>query len=151
MATVKTFLLAASCGMLLLSGGSAHAFAVSNGIAWNKLTANGITLNGLAANGITLNGITLNGNSVNGINLNTLTTTASSTTTQGMPPRERLPWHPLSLRGLWSDVPDLDLGNYIKPILNPLKWTISISETQLQLGKPKGASIMASATVGDFE
>jgi len=84
MATVKTFLVAASCGMVLLSAVSAHAYVSLNKIAANKLSSNKLA--------------------GNGINLNTLTTPASSSTTLGTSASDGLPLHVISHHGLGKPV-----------------------------------------------
>jgi hypothetical protein len=85
MAMVKTFLVTASCGMVLLGAVSAHAMRGANKIAANKIAANKIAANKIAANGI---------------NLNTFTTTIPSDNALGTHPSEGLPFHSLSQSGL---------------------------------------------------
>jgi hypothetical protein len=71
MTTVKTFLITASCGMVLLGAVSAHARDL-NGFRINGLAINGLELNGREMNGYRLNGLELNGREMNGYHLNGL-------------------------------------------------------------------------------
>ena len=97
MTTVKTFVMAASCGMLLLGAVSAHARLSANGENLNGQNLNGQNLNGLASNGQRLNGLSTNGESLNGLAPN-------ATTRQWAPlpagPHERFPFHGLSQQAL---------------------------------------------------
>jgi hypothetical protein len=92
MTTVKTFVMAASCGMLLLGAVSAHA----------RLSANGENLNGQNLNGQNLNGQRLNGLASNGQRLNGLAPNATTRQWAPLPagPHERFPCHGLSQRAL---------------------------------------------------
>jgi hypothetical protein len=91
MATMKAFLVTASCGLMLLSAVSAHAK-----LSVNKLSANRLSANKLTANGTSLNGITPNA----------LTPPVSSDTTLDTPPREGLSLYGLSQRRLGKPVFD---------------------------------------------
>ena len=53
MATAKTRMVIACCGLLLWSAVSAHAGLNPNGLNPNGLTQNGLTQNGLSLNGLT--------------------------------------------------------------------------------------------------
>ena len=61
MTALKTFLLAVSCGLVLLSAVSAHALDGTNGLSINGLGLNWITMNGLAANNLSLDAISQRG------------------------------------------------------------------------------------------
>src|SRR6266568_1546827 len=62
MATVKTFLIAASCGMILLGAVSAHAKIAANKIAANKLNMNDTSLIGTnPSEGLPFNGLSQSG------------------------------------------------------------------------------------------
>ena len=86
MATVKTFFVAASCGLVLLGAVAAQATIVSN-----KLAGNGISPNGISPNGVSPNG---------------LTTPVPSDHTLGTPLSQGLPLHSLSQSGLGKPAVD---------------------------------------------
>ena len=77
MATVKTFFVAACCGLILLGAVSAHAGIYTNGLGVNGINLNGLRMNGLALNGVWLNGVNLNGLALNGLWVNGLPTNGS--------------------------------------------------------------------------
>src|SRR5262249_18940563 len=70
MATVKTFLVAACCGLVLLGAVSAYASLNENGMSLNGMSLNGLSMNGLSINGLSINGLNFNGLSINGLNFN---------------------------------------------------------------------------------
>jgi hypothetical protein len=96
MATMKAFLVTASCGLMLLSAVSAHA----------KLSVNKLSANRLASNRLSANKLTANGTSLNGITPNALTPPVSSDTTLDTPPSEGLSLYGLSQRRLGKPVFD---------------------------------------------
>jgi hypothetical protein len=115
MATVKTSLIAASCGMILFGAISAHALSGVNGLAMNKLAANKLASNKLAsnklaanklasnklaANKLASNKLAANKLAANGINPNTLTTTVPSDNIIGMHPSDGFFFRSLSQNGL---------------------------------------------------
>src|SRR5262252_1614927 len=72
MATVKTFLVAACCGLVLLGAVSAYASLNENGMSLNGMSLNGLSMNGLSFNGLSINGLSFNGLSLNGLSVNGL-------------------------------------------------------------------------------
>ena len=54
MGTVKTFIVAACCSLILLGAVGAHASVIENGLSMNGLSFNGLSFNGCLLNGIPL-------------------------------------------------------------------------------------------------
>ncbi len=96
-ATVKASMVAACCGLVLMSAVAAHAMQAGNGLFMNGLPYNGLPLNGITTNGIPLNGMPLNGVALNGLPMNGMAW-------QGMPiqgmPRNGLPMNGVPLNSL---------------------------------------------------
>lgn len=119
MATVKTYLAAVGCGVLLLGAVAAHAGESLNGIALNGLALNGITLNSIALNGVAINGLSLNGFRNQGLLLKETRRTEAPTSavqSESVPcehdrqctlavQSESLPFNSLSQRGLGKTHP----------------------------------------------
>jgi hypothetical protein len=57
MSTVKAFIVAACCGLMLLGAVSAHAGITRNGLGRNGVQLNRINFNGIALNGLRTNGL----------------------------------------------------------------------------------------------
>jgi hypothetical protein len=64
MTTIRTFIVAACCSLLLLGAVTAHAGFNLNGLNLNGLNLNGLSLNGLSLNGYYMNGLNVNGTSL---------------------------------------------------------------------------------------
>jgi hypothetical protein len=61
MATVKTYLVAACCGLMLLSAVSVHAGLSTNGLSTNGLSTNGLSAKEVQSEGLPFNSLSHSG------------------------------------------------------------------------------------------
>jgi hypothetical protein len=101
MTTIRAFIVAACCGLIVFAAVTAHAGESLNGLSLNGLSLNGLSLNGLSLNGLSLNGLSLNGLSMNGLSMNGWSNgLAINATTLQQEPRPAGVQENLSLNGL---------------------------------------------------
>ena len=107
METVKTCLVAACCGLVLLGAVAAHAGQSMNGTTVNGISSNGQGINGISSNGYSFNGLSSNGQGMNGQSINGLCTSlelvpfeSSSAKLCVLAQSERLSFNSLSHSGL---------------------------------------------------
>ena len=116
-AASKAYMVAAFCGLVLMSAVAAHAEIMLNGMPFNGLESNGIGPNGIGPNGVTPNGMPRNGMPFNGTPWNGMpfngcpmdelflhgtAAHGANYSSESSPrvPNDNLPWATLSHQGL---------------------------------------------------